>query len=212
MARKNNRIKDKTMNEKIAQFWNWYQSKDKNLSLLNYEEQNDWIEEISPKLHEINENIWPEIIEDEDGELLFIITANSDPEYFELVRKIVTQAPPIKDYKIIALRPALGSNFEVEYDGIFLNPNQIEFIPMENAEAPTEIGFKVLLKEFSEFKNGEDRETAVYNLIENMIGEESFAMDISHIEIGKYETMKGTVMLSELEEYIIWHKETKSQN
>lgn len=200
------------MNEKIEQFWSWYQTKSKNLSQLNYEEQNDLIEEIIPKLHELNENLWPEIIEDEDGELLFIITANSDPEYFELVRKIVSQAPTVKEYKIIALRPALGSNFEVEYDGIFLNPNQIEFIPMENSEAPNEIGFKVLLKEFSEFKNSEDRETAVYNLIENMIGEESFANDISHIEIGKYEEMKGTIVLSELEEYIIWHKETKSEN
>lgn len=61
------------MNEKIEQFWNWYQTKSKNLSQLNYEEQNDLIEEIIPKLHELNENLWPEIIEDEDGELFLLL-------------------------------------------------------------------------------------------------------------------------------------------
>ena len=61
------------------------------------------------------------------------------------------------------------------------------FIPLENPNKPTDLGIKVLLKNYIIHKNNPRLREAVYVHIEHLIGEKSFANDIAFIEIGQLE-------------------------
>jgi hypothetical protein len=57
------------------------------------------------------------------------------------------------------------------------------FIPLENPNKPTDLGIKVLLKNYIVHKDNPRLREAVYVHIEHLIGEKSFANDLSFIEI-----------------------------
>ena len=59
------------------------------------------------------------------------------------------------------------------------------FIPLENPNKPTDLGIKVLLKNYIIHKDNPRLREAVYVHIEHLIGEKSFANDIAFIEIGQ---------------------------
>jgi len=61
------------------------------------------------------------------------------------------------------------------------------FIPLENPNKPTDIGIKVLLKNYIVHKENPRLQEAVYVHIEHLIGEKAFANDIAFIEIGQWE-------------------------
>lgn len=59
------------------------------------------------------------------------------------------------------------------------------FIPIENPNKPTDLGIKVLLKNYIVHKENPRLREAVYIHIEHLIGEKAFANDIAFIEIGQ---------------------------
>ena len=61
------------------------------------------------------------------------------------------------------------------------------FIPLENPSKPTDLGIKVLLKNYIVHKDNPRLREAVYVHIEHLIGEKAFANDIAFIEIGQWE-------------------------
>jgi len=61
------------------------------------------------------------------------------------------------------------------------------FTPLENPNKPTDLGIKVLLKNYIVHKDNPRLREAVYVQIEHLIGEKSFANDIAFIEIGQWE-------------------------
>ena len=63
------------------------------------------------------------------------------------------------------------------------------FIPLENPNKPTDLGIKVLLKNYIVHKENPRLREAVYTQIEHLIGEKSFANDLSFIEINQLKTI-----------------------
>ena len=61
------------------------------------------------------------------------------------------------------------------------------FIPLENPNKPTDLGIKVLLKNYIVHKYNPRLREAVYVHIEHLIGEKAFASDIAFIELGQWE-------------------------
>ena len=77
------------------------------------------------------------------------------------------------------------------------------FISLENPNQPTDLGIKVLLKNYIVHKDNPRLREAVYILIEHLIGEKSFANDIAFIEIAQLEgNQKNTIALCYLHAYI----------
>lgn len=77
------------------------------------------------------------------------------------------------------------------------------FIPLENPNKPTDLGIKVLLKNYIVHKDNPRLREAVYVNIEHLIGEKSFANDITFIEIGQFEgDDENQIELYNLKSYI----------
>lgn len=96
---------------------------------------------------------------------------------------LVHSAPAIERWKIIALiQPETNLNkYEngtakpLEYNAICLRIRKMYFIPLENIEKPTDLGIKILLKNYTIHRDNPRLREAVYVHIEHLIGEKSFA-------------------------------------
>jgi len=123
----------------------------------------------------------------------------------------IHNAPIIKSRKITAfLQPKTnltkyknGTYKPLENYGITLRIGEMYFIPLENPNKPTDLGIKVLLKNYIVHKDTPRLREAVYILIEHLIGEKSFANNIAFIEIEQLVgNQKNTIALCYLHSYI----------
>ena len=181
----------------ISNFWNYFQQNNFVFLLLTEipkEELKNHFDKLIEILHQYNKDI-DFIIKNKTkgGEL--IITANGNPYLFKEVELLVHYAPVVERWKITAfLQPETnltkyenGTDKPLEYYGITLRISEMYFIPLENPNKPTDLGIKVLLKNYIIHKNNPRLREAVYVHIEHLIGEKSFANDIAFIEIGQLE-------------------------
>ena len=181
----------------IINFWNYFQQNNFVFLLLNEipkDELKTHFDKLIDILHLYNKDL-DLIIKNKTkgGEL--IITANGNPYLFKEVELLVHHAPVVERWKITAfLQPETnltkyenGTDKPLEYYGITLRISEMYFIPLENPNKPTDLGIKVLLKNYIIHKDNPRLREAVYVHIEHLIGEKSFANDIAFIEIGQLE-------------------------
>jgi hypothetical protein len=120
-----------------------------------------------------------------------IITAHGNPYLFKEVELLVFHAPKLERWKITAfLQPEIdidtyenGTDKPLEFYGISLRISEIYFLPLEVPGKPHEFGIKILLKNYIVHKDNPRLREALYVHIEHLIGEKSFANDLSFIEI-----------------------------
>ena len=181
----------------ITNFWNHFQQNNFVFLLLNEipkQELKLHFEKLIDTLHQYNKDI-DLIIKNKTKGAELIITANGNPYLFKEVELLVHHAPVVERWKITAfLQPETnlikyenGTDKPLEYYGITLRISEMFFIPLENHEKETDLGIKVLLKNYIVHKDNPRLREAVYVHIEHLIGEKSFANDITFIEIGQFE-------------------------
>jgi hypothetical protein len=181
----------------ITTFWNHFQQNNFVFLLLNEiskDELKIHFDKLIEILHQYNKDL-DLIIKNKTkgGEL--IITANGNPYLFKEVDLLVHHAPVVERWKITAfLQPETnltkyenGTDKPLEYYGITLRISEMYFIPLENPNKPTDLGIKVLLKNYIVHKDNPSLREAVYVHLEHLIGEKAFANDIAFIEIGQWE-------------------------
>jgi hypothetical protein len=177
----------------INNFWNYFQQNNFVFLLLNEipkEELKTHFNKLIEILHQYNKDL-DLIIKNKTNGAEIIITANGNPYLFKEVQLLVNHAPAIERWKITAfLQPETnlskyenGTDKPIEYYGIKLRISEMYFIPLENPNKPTDLGIKVLLKNYIVYKDNTRLREAVYMHIEHLIGEKSFANDLSFIEI-----------------------------
>ena len=188
----------KTNNIKtITNFWNYFQQNNFVFLLLNEiskDELKIHFDKLIEILHQYNKDL-DLIIKNKKSGAELIITANGNPYLFKEVELLVHHAPAIKRWKITAfLQPETnltkyenGTDKPLEYYGITLRISEMYFIPIENPNKPTDLGIKVLLKNYIVHKDNPRLREAVYVHIEHLIGEKAFANNIAFIEIGQLE-------------------------
>jgi hypothetical protein len=197
----------------ITNFWNHFQQNKFVFLLLNEiskEELKTHFDKLLEILHQYNKDL-DLIIKNKTkgGEL--IITANGNPYLFKEVELLVHHAPVVERWKITAfLQPEIniekyenGTDKPLDYYGITLRISEMYFIPLENPNKPTDIGIKVLLKNYIVHKDNPRLREAVYIHIEQLIREKAFANDIAFIEIGQLEgDDENQIELYNLKSYI----------
>ena len=197
----------------ITNFWNHFQQNNFVFLLLNEipkDELKIHFDKLIEILHQNNKDL-DLIIKNKTkgGEL--IITANGNPYLFKEVELLVHHAPVVERWKITTfLQPETnlskyenGTDKPLEYYGITLRISEMYFIPLENPNKPTDLGIKVLLKNYIVHKDTTRLREAVYVQIEHLIGEKSFANDIAFIEIGQWEgDDENQIELYNLKSYI----------
>jgi hypothetical protein len=197
----------------ITNFWNHFQQNNFVFLLLNEipkDELKSHFDKLIAILHQYNKDL-DLIIKNKKSEAELIITANGNPYLFKEVELLIHHAPVIERWKITAfLQPETnltkyenGTDKPLEYYGISLRISEMYFIPLKNLEKPTDLGIKVLLKNYIIHKDNPRLREAVYVHIEHLIGEKSFANDIAFIEIGQLEgDNENQIELYNLKSYI----------
>ena len=197
----------------ITNFWNHFQQNNFVFLLLNEiskEELKTHFDKLLEILHQYNKDL-DLIIKNKTNGAELIITANGNPYLFKEVELLVHHALIVERWKITAfLQPETnltkyenGIDKPLEYYGITLRISEMYFIPLENPNKPTDLGIKVLLKNYIVHKDNPRLREAVYVHIEHLIGEKAFANDIAFIEIGQLEgDDENQIELFNLKSYI----------
>ena len=181
----------------ITNFWNHFKENNFVFLLLNEipkDELKLHFDKLINLLHQYNKDL-DLIIKNKSKDSELIITANGNPYLFKEVELLVHQSIAVERWKITAfLQPETnlikyknGTDKPFEYYGIILRISEMYFIHLTNIEKPTDLGIKVLLKNYIIHKDNPRLREAVYVHIEHLIGEKSFANDIAFIEIGQLE-------------------------
>ena len=197
----------------ITNFWNYFQQNNFVFLLLNEiskDELKIHFDKLIELLHQYNKDL-DLIIKNKTNGAELIITGNGNPYLFKEVELLVHHAPVVERWKItVFLQPETnlskyenGTDKPLEYYGITLRISEMYFIPLENPNKPTDLGIKVLLKNYIVHKDNPRLREAVYVHIEHLIGEKAFANDIAFIEIGQLEGNDGNqIELYNLKSYI----------
>lgn len=177
----------------IQNFWQLFQKENLALFLLNDLPKEVTLEKLNAltqAMKEYNKDLGY-IIKSGTEKSELIITAHGNPYLFKEVELLVFHAPKLERWKITAfLQPEIdidayenGTDKPLEFYGISLRISEIYFLPLEVSGKPHEFGIKVLLKNYIVHKNNPRLREALYVHIEHLIGEKSFANDLSFIEI-----------------------------
>ena len=177
----------------IQNFWQLFEKENLALFLLNDLPKEVTLEKLNAltqTMNEYNKDLGY-IIKSGTEKSELIITAHGNPYLFKEVELLVFHAPKLERWKITAfLQPEIdidayenGTDKPLEFYGISLRISEIYFLPLEVPGKPHEFGIKVLLKNYIVHKDNPRLREALYVHIEHLIGEKSFANDLSFIEI-----------------------------
>jgi hypothetical protein len=200
------------MSETGTQFWKWFEKNNDAYLFLNQVDENEkekLLDELLNKLHQYCDKLYFEAGGHPDETQELIITAEGNDEYFNKVEALILLAPELKNWKFIAFIPPKGSDFEINFEGIILDPNQMWFIPLEKSEDKTWLGIEVCIKNHKLIKDKDYFNSAIYKVVETILGEKSFALDINYLQTDQLPENPeelGLIELNELPQYIEWKK------
>jgi hypothetical protein len=197
-------VKKKNNMKTITNFWNYFQQNNFVFLLLNEiskDELKIHFDKLIEILHQYNKDL-DLIIKNKKSNAELIITANGNPYLFKEVELLVHHTPILERWKITAfLQPETnlskyenGTDKPLEYYGITLRISEMYFIPLENLNKPTDLGIKVLLKNYIIHKDNPRLREAVYVHIEHLIGEKAFANNIAFVEIGQLQSNSENIL------------------
>lgn len=194
-----------------AQFWNWFKQNNKAYIFLNAVDENvkeKLLDDFMQHLHAYSDKIYFEIGGHPDEDQEVIITAEGNKEYFKIVQDLVDEAPQIEGWKFIAFKPSMEGHFKSKWDDLELNTEDIWFAPLAN-EKVSDLGIRIYLKNYDLIKDNKILMTLIYKMLDTILGEKSFALDIDYIDAELQPDNPeddGLYPILELPDYIIWHK------
>lgn len=200
------------MKDNINTFWDWFVANNNAYLFLN---QVDPIEKerllgnLLVELHKYCEKLFFEVGGKTDGNQQLIITAEGNTDYFDQVEALVSKAPALDNWTFFALIPPMGSDFQIEFEGVTLVPNEMWFLPLESPGNPSAIGIRVCIRNYELIKDHDYFMSTIYEVLDTVVGEKTFATDIDYIEteqLPDYPEEEGMIELAELGAYIKWKK------
>ena len=179
--------------ESIQSFWSYFRKNNHAFLLLKEIPLKDLqvhFNKLSAQLNKYNGEIGF-IIKNGKSISEFIITAHGNPYLFKEVELLAYHAPIIERWKITAfLQPDRniskyeeGTDKPFQFYGISLKISEMYFLPLEDPNKPMDLGICVYINNYIFHKDNQKLREGVYIQIEHLIGEKSFANDLSFIDI-----------------------------
>lgn len=192
-----------------SEFWQWFTENESSFSEIvvgGEDSDRDVLQgECISKLHEFNDGLFFEIGGRDDGNKKdFIITAEGNKDLFTKVEDLVGAAPQYDTWDIIALKPPLGADFQLTYEGVDMDPNNMWFLPLKNEDNPDEIGLRVGIPDF-DAEEEKQYIAGLYLILDALLGEKSNAQDIGYLEVDPLPegyTAMGYIEMISLPEFI----------
>lgn len=195
----------------IQEFWNWLVAHQSQLDALDTPEEPFW-DELLARLQALHEGLWFEVSAKQEGDREFVITAQGDWELFPLVEAMVAVAPDMPGWIPVALKPAMGFEFSIAYRGLELDPEQIWFEPLVDADAPDVLGLRVAVAGFDD-EQEEDYANGLLLMLDTALGEKTAAVDVDLVEVcepPEDPDDEGFMPFKELGSYLAWRKSRMS--
>lgn len=142
------------------------------------------LDEFLEQVHEIDNGLFFELSEPDDGLNELVITAEGKRELFSLVDQVVAAAPKLNGWKMIALRPPMGFGFTINYEGIKLDPEKLWFVPLVAGRTGQHFGLRIMVPKLRPAQE-QAALNAAWILLDTGLGERQCAEVIEHLEVAK---------------------------
>jgi hypothetical protein len=140
-----------------------------------------------------------------------IISAEGKKELFPLVEKVIAQAPQVAGWKFIALKPAMGFDFDHETEGKHLDPRKFWFQARSPKDAPGMLGLIIFIPGYDE-ADKTSTVNALFKILDTALGERLIGETIYYIDVGRLPAdpeKEGYIKLVELQPYIDAYKKSQ---
>jgi hypothetical protein len=179
---------------------------DENLSVSKKEEL---LDEFLEHLHNYCDQLCFEIGEGIGEKQELIITTEGKSDYFKYVEELIDNAPPIENWYYTSFIQPRDLDYTSDFEDVKLKPLEIWFLPLDNKNKPQSIGLQICLPNYEAVKSSKWLKPAVFKMLDAVLGEKSFALDIEHVAIGSLPVVPedhGMIELKELRAFIKWKK------
>ena len=164
---------------KEAKFWKWFLKHLNELSDLDAD--NPIVGELHQQLMKIHPLLVFEVTpKDEKGQNILVISTDGVRGGIPAVKKLVSSAPEIIGWQIIAFRPALTESITIEMEGVKISSDDILF---DYRDRPDErIDVTLYTKDVNE-NNRDEYMRAAFVLLDAAIGEYAVMTKIGEIDL-----------------------------
>ena len=200
--------------QKIQEFWDWFEKHHEGYNsfnkryTFNREEAEALLSELTDALHRYSKGLFVELSND-DAKQELIITAQGNREFFADAIALVEHAPSIGSWKFIALKPAIGLDFNFKMAEVTINPDEILFMPLEAQEYPDDVAIRLYHKDYTT-QEGATRNAVIvglYAALNMSLGEVATTLDFNYIDFDNMPHPKEqTFPFSELKDYVAYKK------
>ncbi|SEK54251.1 hypothetical protein SAMN05216359_102146 [Roseateles sp. YR242] len=193
--------------KQINAFWSWLLSHQSDLDTLQSPDDEFW-DVLLARLQAVNAGLWFEVSVPGENDREFVITAQGDWELFPLVDALVSVAPDVPGWTFVPLKPPMGFDFGIRYEGVELEPKNIWFEPMVDPDAPEVLGLRIAVLGFNDDQE-QDFANGLLLILDTALGEKSAATDVDLVEVCEMPENpeeEGFLPLPELGSYVEWRK------
>lgn len=121
----------------------------------------------------------------------FIITAHGQPEAFPVADTVVSQSPHLPGWRFMSLKPPLGFDFEINYEGTRFDPRDMWFALQKTAPQTNGVRLQIAVPGFVP-ANERVATNAVAVILATGLGERSASLDIEDFELTAMPTQPAT--------------------
>ncbi len=204
----------------IKAFWDWFAKNEKQYrSIVFMEDENnqqDLLVEILGLLAEYNPELYIEFDNDLEADTHKItITASGNEGFIPAAELLVAQAPKIEGWIIEALKQPVKDTFEIDLETGQIDSAKVWVEPLARDDNPGRIGLKLFISNVEKLAEDPYFNSAIYTLVESVLGEKSLAKDVSLIQLAKPEEIlvkEHCVLLKDLPKFIEDYKSSQLQN
>jgi len=192
---------------RIQAFWQWFVGHQSEFKVLSKPEEPFWDIALE-QIKKVDERLWIELSAVSDPVRELIVTAQGHVESFSVAEELVSSAPRIEGWDLVALKPPMGFEFTTCYEGTLYEPGRMWFLPLDNPSRPQDFGMRVGIEGLVS-TDRTDAHNAVLVILDTGLGERSAALDIQYTEVSDLPTNPealGYIELPELPDYIAWRK------
>ena len=168
-----------------ADIWQWFD--EHNIDLMLSADSKD--EAFDMLMQELNElvngycsGLHAKVMTTTGGDIMLIITAFGNEEYFEDAEALVAEAPLVEGWEIRALKPPINREIHCAIDDVELNSEDVWFESLDTNEEPFKMGIRLYVKGYDVTPNKESLKKLMLVILQEMAGEKAFALDIGRIE------------------------------
>jgi hypothetical protein len=164
-------------NDPYQRFWKWFEDNIDSLAAVR-SGSDPILQKISHELNRVHPSLCFELGLGDNDQLEFIVSANGIRTVFPIVEQLVTCAPTLPNWKIIAFRQPKGYIPEIRYENFLLKAEDVWFSCKHRMD---KVDLTLYIRDLAP-SNQEQATGASFILLDNALGEYLVATGIGSIE------------------------------